>query len=72
MGNDLRGTVGVDFAIKTINNVRGNTVKMQIWDVAGKTFSSTVKSLFNECRLNTNLAAYELSTKMVRVGLSKT
>lgn len=32
---DYKGTVGVDFALKIIKLADGQTVKLQLWDIAG-------------------------------------
>lgn len=35
---DYKGTVGVDFALKIIKWSENQTVKLQLWDIAGKLF----------------------------------
>lgn len=36
---DYKGTVGVDFALKVVKWSETQTVKLQLWDIAGKEFS---------------------------------
>jgi len=36
--NDYKGTVGVDFALKIIKLSETQTVRLQLWDIAGKSF----------------------------------
>ena len=36
--NDYKGTVGVDFALKVIKLSETQTVRLQLWDIAGKSF----------------------------------
>jgi Ras-related protein Rab-7L1 len=35
---DYKGTVGVDFALKVVKWSETRTVKLQLWDIAGKKF----------------------------------
>lgn len=45
---DYKGTVGVDFALKILKWSEAQTVKLQLWDIAGKIFlSCTTKFKLN-------------------------
>jgi small GTP-binding protein len=51
---DYKGTVGVDFALKTVKWSETHTVKLQLWDIAGKEVcavsSSVIKSNSSQVR----------------------
>ena len=40
-------TIGIDFAIKILNWDANTDVKLEIWDIAGKTFNITKIQLFS-------------------------
>ena len=39
---DYKGTVGVDFALKLVKWSDAKTVKLQLWDIAGKIYTMYV------------------------------
>jgi Ras-related protein Rab-7L1 len=44
---DYKGTVGVDFALKIIKWSENQTVKLQLWDIAGKNTNPSERKRFD-------------------------
>lgn len=56
---EFKGTVGVDFSLKILNYSEFQTIKLQLWDIAGRSTSLYVATYLNRTfNLNINIFSF--------------